>query len=290
MIKNNLIKTEMNVNNKKIGVMRIGNEEYISLTDLARYANPNDPSGVIRNWMSNKNSFEFYSLWEELNNENFNSVESHRIKVEEVGYNRFTMTPNRWKKDFNAMGIIPSSGKYSAGTFAHSDIALEFASWLSPEFKLYVIKEFERLKRNEAYQEKIEWNASRILSKANYRIHTDAIKNSIIPNLVTDFQKKLIYPTEADLLNVALFGMTAKAWKEKNPNLKGNQRDYADIRQLLVLCNIENLNAIMINDNIPQSIRIEKLNKVAIQQLKILENDKNLEELKTNSIKQIDTK
>ncbi len=290
MIKNNLIKTEMNVNNKKIGVMRIGNEEYISLTDLARYANPNDPSGVIRNWMSNKNSFEFYSLWEELNNENFNSVESHRIKVEEVGYNRFTMTPNRWKKVFNAMGIIPSSGKYSAGTFAHSDIALEFASWLSPEFKLYVIKEFERLKRNEAYQEKIEWNASRILSKANYRIHTDAIKNSIIPNLVTDFQKKLIYPTEADLLNVALFGMTAKAWKEKNPNLKGNQRDYADIRQLLVLCNIENLNAIMINDNIPQSIRIEKLNKVAIQQLKILENDKNLEELKTNSIKQIDTK
>ena len=290
MIKNNLIKTEMNVNNKKIGVMRIGNEEYISLTDLARYANPNDPSGVIRNWMSNKNSFEFYSLWEELNNENFNSVESHRIKVEEVGYNRFTMTPNRWKKVFNAMGIIPSSGKYSAGTFAHSDIALEFASWLSPEFKLYVIKEFERLKRNEAYQEKIEWNASRVLSKANYRIHTDAIKNSIIPNLVTDFQKKLIYPTEADLLNVALFGMTAKAWKEKNPNLKGNQRDYADIRQLLVLCNIENLNAIMINDNIPQSIRIEKLNKVAIQQLKILENDKNLEELKTNSIKQIDTK
>ena len=289
-MKENLIKTEMNVNNEKISVMRIGNEEYISLTDLAKYANPTDPSGVIRNWMSNKNSFEFYSLWEELNNENFNSVESHRIKIEEVGYNRFTMTPSRWKKDFNAIGIIPSSGKYSAGTFAHSDIALEFASWLSPEFKLYLIKEFERLKRNEAYQEKIDWNASRVLSKANYRIHTDAIKNSIIPNLVTDFQKKLIYPTEADLLNVALFGMTAKEWKEKNPNLKGNQRDYADIRQLLVLCNIENLNAIMINDNIPQSIRIEKLNKVAIQQLEILENNKNLEELNTNSIKQIDTK
>ena len=289
-MKENLIKTEMNVKNEKISVMRIGNEEYISLTDLAKYANPTDPSGVIRNWMSNKNSFEFYSLWEELNNENFNSVESHRIKIEEVGYNRFTMTPSRWKKNFNAIGIIPSSGKYSAGTFAHSDIALEFASWLSPEFKLYLIKEFERLKRNEAYQEKIDWNASRILSKANYRIHTDAIKNSIIPNLVTDFQKKLIYPTEADLLNVALFGMTAKEWKEKNPNLKGNQRDYADIRQLLVLCNIENLNAIMINDNIPQSIRIEKLNKVAIQQLEILENNKNLEELNTNSIKQIDTK
>lgn len=188
-MKDNLIKTEMNVNNEKISVMRIGNEEYISLTDLAKYANPTDPSGVIRNWMSNKNSFEFYSLWEELNNENFNSVESHRIKIEEVGYNRFTMTPSRWKKDFNAIGIIPSSGKYSAGTFAHSDIALEFASWLSPEFKLYLIKEFERLKRNEAYQEKIDWNASRILSKANYKIHTDAIKKSIVPNLVTDNQK-----------------------------------------------------------------------------------------------------
>ena len=156
------------------------------------------------------------------------------------------MTPKRWKDKFNVTGIGPSAGKYSVGTFAHPDIAFEFDSWLSPEFKLYLIKEFERLKRNEAYQEKIEWNASRVLSKANYRIHTDAIKNSIIPNLVTDFQKKLIYPTEADLLNVALFGMTAKEWKEKNPNLKGNQRDYADIRQLLVLCNIENLNAIMI--------------------------------------------
>ena len=289
-MKENLIKTEMNVNNEKISVMRIGNEEYISLTDLAKYANPTDPSGVIRNWMSNKNSFEFYSLWEELNNENFNSVESHRIKIEEVGYNRFTMTPSRWKKNFNAIGIIPSSGKYSAGTFAHSDIALEFASWLSPEFKLYLIKEFERLKRNEAYQEKIDWNASRILSKANYKIHTDAIKKSIIPNLVTDNQKKHAYSTEADLLNVALFGMTAKEWKDKNSRLKGNQRDNADIRQLLVLCNLETINATMINDKIAQPIRLEKLNKIAIEQLKILENYENLTKLKTTEFMKIENK
>ena len=289
-MKENLIKTEMNVNNEKISVMRIGNEEYISLTDLAKYANPTDPSGVIRNWMSNKNSFEFYSLWEELNNENFNSVESHRIKIEEVGYNRFTMTPSRWKKDFNAIGIIPSSGKYSAGTFAYSDIALEFASWLSPEFKLYLIKEFERLKRNEAYQEKIDWNASRVLSKANYKIHTDAIKNSIVPNLITDIQKKHAYSTEADLLNVALFGMTAKEWKDKNQGLKGNQRDYADIRQLLVLCNLETINATMINDKIAKPTRLEKLNKIAIEQLKILENDENLTKLKTTEFIKIENK
>ena len=289
-MKENLIKTEMNVKNEKISVRRIGNEEYISLTDLAKYANPTDPSGVIRNWMSNKNSFEFYSLWEELNNENFNSVESHRIKIEEVGYNRFTMTPSRWKKNFNAIGIIPSSGKYSAGTFAHSDIALEFASWLSPEFKLYLIKEFERLKRNEAYQEKIDWNASRILSKANYKIHTDAIKKSIVPNLVTDNQKKYAYSTEADLLNVALFGMTAKEWKDKNSGLKGNQRDYADIRQLLVLCNLETINATMINDKIAQPTRLEKLNKIAIEQLKILENDENLTKLKTTEFMKIENK
>lgn len=147
-MKKELIKTEIEVINNKVSIMRINNTDYISITDLAKYANIEDPSGVIRNWMSNKNSFAFYSLWEEINNKNFNYVESHRIKVEEVGYNRFTMTPNRWKRDFNAIGITPSSGKYSKGTFAHSDIAFEFASWLSPEFKLYLITEFERLKQN----------------------------------------------------------------------------------------------------------------------------------------------
>ena len=189
----------------------------------------------------------------------------------------------------NAIGIISKSGN-NGGTFAHSDIALEFASWLSPEFKLYLIKEFERLKRNEAYQEKIDWNASRILSKANYKIHTDAIKKSIVPNLVTDNQKKHAYSTEADLLNVALFGMTAKEWKDKNSGLKGNQRDYADIRQLLVLCNLETINATMINDKIAQPTRLEKLNKIAIEQLKILENDENLTKLKTTEFIKIENK
>ena len=286
---NNLIKAEINVNNNKVNIIRIGSEEYISLTDLARSENSESPADVVKNWLRNKETISFLGVWEELNNENFKLIEFDQFK-NEAGRNAFTMSPQKWIRETNAIGIISKSGKYGGGTFAHSDIALEFASWISPEFKLYLIKEFERLKRNEAYLEKIDWNASRVLSKANYRIHTDAIKNSIIPNLLTEKQKKFAYPNEADLLNVALFGVTAKEWKEKNPNLKGNQRDYADIRQLLVLCNIENLNAIMINDNIPQSIRIEKLNKVAIQQLEILENNKNLEELNTNSIKQIDTK
>lgn len=204
-----LITTQMNVNNKLVRVMRVDNVDYISLTDLAKYQNENDPSGVIRNWMSNKNSFDFYNLWEELHNENFNSVESHRIKIDEVGYNRFTMTPNRWKKEFNAIGIIPSSGKYSIGTFAHPDIAFEFASWLNVEFKLYLITEFERLKQNESYQNKIDWSVRRELAKTNYRIHTDSIKENIIP-ILTEKQKLYVYANEAVILNVALFGMTAK--------------------------------------------------------------------------------
>ena len=238
-MKKDLVTTDIIVKENKIRILRVGNVNYISLTDLARQANPEDPSGVIRNWMSNKNSFDYYSLWEELNNENFNSVESHRIKFAEVGYNRFTMTPNRWKRDFNAIGIIPSSGKYSNGTFAHPDIAFEFASWLSPEFKLYLIKEFERLKTNEAYQEKIDWQANRLLSKLNYVVHTDAVKTYIVPTL-TEEQKKFVYAEEADVLNVALFGMTAKEWRKSNPELakKGNIRDYTDLLHLVILNNL----------------------------------------------------
>ena len=204
-----LIKIEMNVNSKKIGVMRIGNEEYISLTDLARYANPEEPKVPIQTWMKNKDVISFLGLWEKLNNENFKGIEFATFE-NGAGKNSFYMSPQRWIKETNAKGIISKSGKYGEGTFAHSDIALEFASWLSPEFKLYVIKEFERLKRNEAFQKQIDWNASRVLSKANYRIHTDAVKNSIIPSLVTEKQKKYAYSNEADLLNVAIFGMTSK--------------------------------------------------------------------------------
>lgn len=272
---NEKIITKMHVKDNLVKVMRVNGVDYISLTDLASYINPNDPSGVIRNWMSTRNSFSFYSLWEELNNPDFNSVKSHGIKIDEVPYNRFTMTPNRWKKEFNAIGIIPSSGKYSKGTFAHPDIALEFASWIDPAFKLYLIKEFERLKHNETYQERIEWSVRRSLSKTNYRIHTDSIKENIVPTL-TDKQKLFIYANEADVINVALFGMTAKEWKENNPDKEGNIRDYTDILHLVVLSNLEVLNASMIENNISQKDRLEKLNKTARRQINILTNDSNV--------------
>ncbi len=279
-MKKEIIKTEMKVKDNLVRVMRVGNIDYISLTDLAKYQNEDDPSGVIRNWMSNKNSFEFYNLWEELHNENFNSVESHRIKIDEVGYNRFTMTPNRWKKDFNAIGIIPSSGKYSIGTFAHPDIAFEFASWLNTEFKLYLITEFERLKQNESYQNKINWSVRRELAKTNYRIHTDSIKENIIPTL-TENQKQYVYANEADILNVALFGMTAKEWKDRNPELDGNMRDYANILQLVILINLENLNAEMINQGIKQSKRLERLNEIAKKQYAILQDSKGIKKIES---------
>ena len=273
-----LITTQMNVNNKLVRVMRVDNVDYISLTDLAKYQNENDPSGVIRNWMSNKNSFDFYNLWEELHNENFNSVESHRIKIDEIGYNRFTMTPNRWKKECNAIGIIPSSGKYSIGTFAHPDIAFEFASWLNVEFKLYLITEFERLKQNESYQNKIDWSVRRELAKTNYRIHTDSIKENIIP-ILTEKQKLYVYANEADILNVALFGMTAKEWKDKNPTLDGNMRDYANILKLVILSNLENLNSEMIAQGIEQKTRLERLNEIAKKQYNILQDSKGIKKL-----------
>ena len=273
-----LITTQMNVNNKLVRVMRVDNVDYISLTDLAKYQNENDPSGVIRNWMSNKNSFDFYNLWEELNNDNFNSVESHRIKIDEIGYNRFTMIPNRWKKEFNAIGIIPSSGKYSIGTFAHPDIAFEFASWLNVEFKLYLITEFERLKQNESYQNKIDWSVRRELAKTNYRIHTDSIKENIIP-ILTEKEKLYVYANEADILNVALFGMTAKEQKDKNPTLDCNMRDYANILQLVILSNLENLNSEMIAQRIEQKTRLERLNEIAKKQYNILQDSKGIKKL-----------
>ena len=276
---NNLI-TEMKVQEKTVRVLRFRNTDYISLTDLAKSQNSQDPSGVIRNWMSNKDSFAFYNLWEELHNENFNSVESHRIKNDEVGYNRFTMTPNRWKRDFNAIGIIPSSGKYSVGTFAHTDIAFEFASWLNVEFKLYLITEFERLKIKEAHENKIEWSVTRELSKANYLIHTNSIKEYIVP-VLTKKQKQYVYANEADVINVALFGMTAKEWRDKNSKLSGNIRDYTDILHLVVLVNLENLNADMISEGIPQSKRLEKLNNIAIKQLELLKNNNNIRNIES---------
>ena len=279
-MKKNDIVTELNVNNNIIGIMRVNKIDYISITDLAKYANEDDPSGVIRNWMSNQNSFAFYSLWEEINNPDFNSVESHGIKMNEVPYNRFTMTPKRWKKDFNAIGIIPSSGRYSKGTYAHPDIAFEFASWLSPEFKLYLITEFQRLKVNEAYQNKLEWHANRTLAKANYLIHTDAIKNYIVPE-ISEQQKKFVYAEEADVLNVALFGMTAKEWRVKNPDLanEGNIRDFTDVLHLIILNNLENLNAELIEMGMCQQDRLVRLNHSAKKQIELLQHNENIKQL-----------
>ena len=290
MNKDNL-KTQIFVKEQKVDVMMINGKEYISLTDLAKYANKEDPSGVIRNWMSNKNSFAFYSLWEELNNPDFNSVESHVIKIEEVPYNRFTMTPKRWKERFNAIGIVPSSGKYSKGTFAQSDIAFEFASWLSPEFKLYLITEFQRLKKKEAYYSKIDWHVNRVLAKVSYAVHTDTIKNVIIPTL-TEKQKKFVYAEEADVINVALFGMTANEWKEANPNLSnsGNIRDYTDLLHLVILSNLENINAELIEIGLSQSERLIRLNEMAKKQMEILRNNKsfkNLESIKYETNKDL---
>ena len=264
----------MNVNENEIRVMRIDNEDYISLTDLARYKNPSDPSDVIKKWLSNYDTIEFLGLWEELSNENSNSAEFSQIKTE-APKKSFTMSPSQWCTRVNAKGLKYSKGKYSIGTFAHSDIALEFASWIDNLFKLYLIKEFKRLKYNEGYQEKIEWSVRRSLSKTNYRIHTDSIKENIAPKL-TEKQKMLVYANEADVINVALFGMTAKEWREQNPNLSGNIRDYTDILHLVVLSNLEVLNASMIDNNIPQRQRLEKLNNTARKELEILTNDKNI--------------
>lgn len=282
-----IIKSEIKVNDSKISIIRIGNKEYISLTDLARYADEDDPRYPIQNWMRNKDVIAYLGLWEKLNNEDFKGVEFDAFK-NEAGSNKFKISPQKWIKETNAIGIISKSGN-NGGTYAVSDIALEFASWLSPEFKLYVIQEFERLKKNEAYQYKLDWSANRMLAKTNYHIHTDSIKENIVPKL-TEKQKQYIYAEEADVLNVALFGMTAKEWREENPNLKGSIRDYTDLKHLLILCNLENTNAELINDNIPQKERLVKLNNSAIRQMKILENDKNIKELETLNKNLIETK
>ena len=280
----NKITTIMNVNENEIRVMRINDEDYISLTDLARYKNPEEPGEVIIKWMSNKSSYDFYSLWEELFNDNFKVAESRHFKNESATQS-FTMSPSRWINLTNAIGFISKRGKYDGGTFAHPDIALEFASWIDPAFKLYLIKEFERLKYNENYQNEVEWSVRRMLTKTNYKIHTNSIKDNIVP-ILTNKQKQFVYADEADIINVALFGQTAKEWRNKNPNLKGNIRDYTDILHLIVLSNLEVLNASMIDNNIKQSERLEKLNVTARKELSILSKDKNVLGIK----KLIDTK
>ena len=272
------IENQIIVNNQKISILTIDNKEYISLTDLARHADEDDPRLPIQNWMRNKDVILYLGLWETLNNENFKGVEFDAFK-NEAGSNKFKISPQKWIKETNAIGIISKSGRYDGGTYAISDIALEFASWLSPEFKLYVIQEFQKLKKKEAYQNKIDWHANRVLAKVNYVVHTDAIKSFIVPTL-TEKQKKYVYAEEADVLNVALFGMTAKEWRENNVNLKGNIRDYTDLLHLVILNNLENINAELIEMKMPQSERLIKLNNIAKKQMELLNNNKSIANLK----------
>ncbi|MBR3252588.1 KilA-N domain-containing protein [Candidatus Saccharibacteria bacterium] len=273
------VKTEIVVEKRKIGVIRIDGREYISLTDLARYADEEEPRLPIRDWMRSKEIISYLGLWEKINNTNFKGGEFAPFK-NEAGSNTFKMSPQKWIKATGAIGMISKSGKYDGGTYAVPDIAFEFASWLSPEFKLYVIQEFQRLKKNEAYRDKIDWQANRVLAKINYLVHTDAVRNFIVPTL-TEKQKRFVYAEEADVLNMALFGITAKEWRDKNPDLadKGNIRDYTDLLHLVVLNNLENINAELIKMGMPQSERLIKLNNIAIGQMEIFRNNKVLDDL-----------
>jgi hypothetical protein len=243
--------------------------DFISLTDIAKYKS-DEPNDVIKNWMRSKDTIDFLGLWELLNNPNFKPVEFDGFK-KEAGYNAFTMSPKKWIENTNAIGLISRAGR-NGGTFAHKDIAFEFASWISAEFKLYIIKDYERLKQDETNRLSLAWNVKREISKLNYKIHTEAVKTYLITKELSKYHQSITYASEADVLNVALFGMTAKEWREQNPDLKGNLRDYASIHQLLVLANMESYNAILIKQGIPQRERLLLLNKMAIEQLKIIEN------------------
>jgi len=270
---------KINVKGAEIIIFQDRKEDYISLTDIARYKNSDDPRFVVQNWMKTRFSVEFLGLWEMINNPNFNRVEFDTIK-HESGSNSFVLTPQKWIKTTNAIGIISKAGRYGGGTFAHKDIAFEFASWISAEFKLYLIKEFQRLKEEENKRLTLGWDSKRMLTKVNYKIHTDAIKAHIVPSLLTKKQKDFIYADEADILNVALFGMTAKDWRNRNKNKKGNIRDYADVRQLVCLANLESLNAEFIRQKLPQSERLQKLNEIAIIQIKSLIENNTVRKLK----------
>lgn len=262
----------------KIGIISNDNEnDYISLTDIAKHENPDDAFIVINNWMRTRATIEFLGLWESLHNPNFKPIEFNRFK-NEAGRNAFTLSPQKWISSTNAIGIISKSGR-GGGTFAHKDIAFEFASWISPEFKLYVITDYQRLKNDESNKLSSDWNVKRLIAKTNYKIHTDAIKQTLIPENVSKQHQAVTYANEADLLNVALFGMTAKEWKKANPNAKGNIRDNATITQLIVLSNIENLNATFIKEGLSQQERLLKLNKEAIYQLTTFKNNSSIKKI-----------
>ena len=265
-----IIMAKITVKDTSVTIISVNENDYINLTDIAKYKS-NDPTAVIGNWLRNRNTIEYLGIWESLYNPNFKPLEFEGFK-KEAGLNAFTLSPTKWINTTNAIGIISKSGRYG-GTYAHKDIAFKFASWISVEFELYIVKEFQRLK-NEEHQQ-LGWSAKRELSKINYRIYTDAIKQNLIPQEVTPVQANIIYANEADVLNVAMFGMTAKQWREANPELTGNIRDYATINELICLSNMENLNAVFIEQGMPQSKRLVRLNQIAIHQMSILESGNN---------------
>ena len=271
-------KSTIKVLGAAVAVLSQNQQDIICLTDIAKFKNPDHPDDVIRNWLRSRNTVEFLGIWERLNNPSFNPVEFDGIRIQ-TGLNSFVLTPKQWIEKTGAVGLTSSAGRYG-GTYAHQDIAFEFASWVSVEFKLYLIKEFQRLKEDENRRLSLAWNLNRTLSKLNYRIHTDAIAAHLIPAAVTPAQAAITYASEADLLNVALFGQTAKQWRDANPKLDGNMRDYASVEQLLVLANIEGMNAELIHMALPQGERLKRLNEIAIRQMQVLTGATAIKQLK----------
>ena len=268
-------KNNIDVQGAEIAVVSNDTGDFISLTDMAKKFGDD---GLIYNWMRNRNTLEFIGIWEQIHNPGFKGVEFETFR-NQAGLNRFSLTPRKWIEATGAIGFQSKAGRYGGGTYAHKDIAFEFGSWLSPEFKLYLIKEFQRLKDDENDRLKLDWNLQRTLSKINYRIHTDALKDTLIPPSITKSQASAVYASEADLLNVALFGQTAKQWREANPGAEGNVRDHAPLEQLVVLTNLESLNSVLIRQGLPQPDRLATLNDIAITQMRTL--------LAANSVKRL---
>lgn len=263
----------------KVYIFQQNDADYISLTDIARYKDKERTDYIIQNWMRNRDTIEFLGIWEQINNPNFKPIEFDGLR-KEAGLNSFSLTPKRWILSVNAVGIITKSGRYGGGTFAHKDIAFEFASWISAEFKLYLIKEFQRLKLEEDKRLALGWDVKRQLTKINYLIHTDSIKENLIPPSVTKNQATAIYASEADILNMALFGKTAKEWRDENQGKDGNIRDYCVVLHLVVLANLEGINAEFIRQGLPQSKRLVRLNHIAISQMQSLIGNASIKKLK----------
>jgi len=276
MIAHNIIQVE----GVDVVIKEIDSQKYISLTDIAKKKNSEEPRFVVINWLRNRNTVEFLGVWEKIHNPDFNRVGFDTVR-KNAGLNSFTISPSKWIEETNAIGLVSKSGRYDSGTYAHEDIALEFASWISPEFKLYFVKEFRRLKSEENERLKLGWDVKGELVKINYKIHTDAIKENLIPPEISAKDTRIIYASEADVLSKALFGMTAKEWSGLNPSKKGNMRDYANVTQLVVLANLESLNSEFIKQELSQEDRLIRLNKIAISQMKALINSRSVKQLES---------